>query len=313
MTSESEESTLKESSLPAAYAAADEASIWWQKRALLYLGLQLLFGLAGAATGLTSWRWRDTDVDLLAAVGVAGFLAALYFSARLADGAALRRWYEARAAAESLKTLAWRYAVRAEPFGMVEPETADGEFIRRSRDVLQHLQTIDVALNPVGGDQITVPMRSLRAASLDSRRDAYRRGRVEDQIEWYRAKAEAHARSQRKWARVTILANAFAIAGAVPRVLGIVQVDVLGILATVAGSATAWSQARQHGSLVAAYSLAEHELRLVVAVLPTIDAEARWAEFAADAEEAISREHTMWLASRVARTISGNETTHRSA
>src|SRR5687768_17348279 len=100
---------LSDGSMPAAYAAADQASIQWQSRALSYLRLQLLCGIAGAASGLTSWRWRDTEVDLLAGAGLAGFFGAAYFAARLADGGALRRWYEARAAAESLKTLAWRY------------------------------------------------------------------------------------------------------------------------------------------------------------------------------------------------------------
>jgi SMODS and SLOG-associating 2TM effector domain 1/SMODS and SLOG-associating 2TM effector domain 3 len=307
MIPESEASTLDDSSLPAAYVAADEASIRWQKRAMSFLRLQLLCGLAGAATGLASWRWRDTDVDLLAALGVAGFFAALYFSARLADGSALRRWYGARAAAESLRTLAWRYAVRAEPFGHVDGDAAEREFIRRSRDVLEHLHALDVALRPGEGDQITAPMQSVRAANLDSRRDVYRRGRVEDQIEWYRDKAQSHSRSQRQWARATILANGLAIAAGLSRFLGLIDIDVLGLFAAAAGSATAWSQARQHGSLVAAYSLAEHELRLVSALLPRITSEAQWAEFVADAEEAISREHTMWLASRVARTMARDD------
>jgi hypothetical protein len=98
-----------------------------------------------------------------------------------------------------------------------------------------------------------------------------------------------------------MLANAAGIAAALARLADVVHVDLLGFLATVAASATAWSLARQHGSLVAAYSVAEHELRLVMALIPSIGDDRRWAEFVADAEEAISREHTMWLASRMAR------------
>ena len=292
--------SLDPAALPAAFVTADQAAVRSQRTALSFIRLQLLCGIVAAAAGVGSWRWEKGGADVLAAVGVLAFAGALYFSWRLADGRALRRWYEARAAAESLKTLAWRYAVGADPFRCDSPDGADEEFVRRLRDVLERLHHLDVPLKQRGDDQITSAMRDLRASPLEVRKEVYGRGRVQDQMAWYRTKAAAHAGSQRRWARATMLANGAGMVAALARLVHLTGLDLLGVLAVVAASATAWSQARQHGSLVAAYSVAEHELRLVMAMIPGIPDELRWAGFVADSEEAISREHTMWLASRVA-------------
>ena len=68
--------------------------------------------------------------------------------------------------------------------------------------------------------------------------------------------------------------------------------------AAAAAAAAAWTQMRQHRTLAAAYGLAAQELTLSRPLLEHVDDEAEWSRAVADAEDAISREHTTWLARR---------------
>ena len=63
-----------------------------------------------------------------------------------------------------------------------------------------------------------------------------------------------------------------------------------------AGAATAWTQTRQHVVLEASYADAAIDLANARERLEREMTEDEWAEEVGTAEEAISREHTMWIA-----------------
>ena len=69
------------------------------------------------------------------------------------------------------------------------------------------------------------------------------------------------------------------------------------MLAAGIGAGAAWLALKQHTVLRSAYALTAAELEKQIATLTAAE-DANWSESVADAEEAISREHTMWLASR---------------
>ena len=73
--------------------------------------------------------------------------------------------------------------------------------------------------------------------------------------------------------------------------------DFAGIIAAMVASGAAWLALKQYSQLTSAYRVAAGELAIQADVLNTVN-EAEWPQAVADAEEAISREHTMWLASR---------------
>ena len=77
-----------------------------------------------------------------------------------------------------------------------------------------------------------------------------------------------------------------------------VEFDGLGLLAAIAAAVAAWAQAQQHRTLSAAYGLAAQELALVMEDLTRVESELGWSDSVNNTEEAISREHTMWLARR---------------
>ena len=70
---------------------------------------------------------------------------------------------------------------------------------------------------------------------------------------------------------------------------------------------TAWVAVKQFSPLASAYAVATKELGIQASRLLTVD-EKDWPLLAADAEEAISREHTTWLASRIGHFPNWNDT-----
>ncbi|HVF14408.1 MAG TPA: SLATT domain-containing protein, partial [Acidimicrobiales bacterium] len=74
---------------------------------------------------------------------------------------------------------------------------------------------------------------------------------------------------------------------------------LIGILETVVAAIMTWAGVRAYGPTATAYAFTARELQAIRALGDSAArAEDSWAEFVADAEDAISREHTMWRASR---------------
>ncbi|WP_460702728.1 SLATT domain-containing protein [Luteococcus sediminum] len=94
-----------------------------------------------------------------------------------------------------------------------------------------------------------------------------------------------------------VSAEVIALVLAALRVFGGWDVDLAGLMAAIIAAGGAWVAVKQFSPLAAAYSMAAMELTIQADKLRTIP-EHDWPLVAADAEEAISREHTMWLASR---------------
>jgi hypothetical protein len=286
---------------------ADRTAAWGQRTHLLLTRLELGLLILAAASGLVSAPVGDRDIDL------GGLLAVILFGLTLALRAyrmstrPTRTWQDARAAAESIKTLCWRYAAgsRLFPSDMDDAE-ADRLFVERLRDVLgsiRDLQTVQPSGS--GHEEITPWMRRLRTAPLAHRRSAYERDRIEDQQRWYAAKSEFNRQQSQRWGLV-VLALEFAgvVVGAVKAFgllpSGSVGGVVLALVATVGAAAAAWVQAKQYATLASAYAIANEELASIRALAAHATGETTWAEFVDSAEVAISREHTMWRASRTA-------------
>lgn len=143
-------------------------------------------------------------------------------------------------------------------------------------------------------------MQALRDTPFPARRAAYIKGRTEDQHKWYAQKAVFNRARATGWRVALVAAEVMALVLASLRVFGNWQVDLAGLMAALIAAGGAWVAVKQYASLAAAYSIAAMELALQSDKLNDVS-EADWPLVAADAEEAISREHTMWLASRTGR------------
>ena len=287
------EGELAESSpYPAIFHAADNASVSYQRRFLLLSACRLwalVIVAALAAFAILIDRW--TAVIALVPISIAVFAEVLLLAWR-PD----RRWYQARAVAESAKTLAWRYQVGGRPLGLrMADDEASAELIARLRGLLSQFH--DLSLPPTHQDQVTSIMRRLRSSPLRERMEVYRRGRIEDQRAWYASKADWN-RKRATWFQIgLIVIELAAFAMAVLTAAYGISVSVYSILAAVAVAGVGWLQIKQHRSMGDAYSLASHDLAAINSTIDSVDGEDTWEEFVDRAEDAISREHTLWLAS----------------
>lgn len=285
---------LQDADLPSFWRDADRASRSGQKWTLRYQKVRLGGSLLAALGAVFSIR--AGEVDVAAAVILLGFGCALIAELAAWVHRPEEIWYDGRAMAESAKTLAWRYAVGADPFAIATggPSPEDRLRERLSNIASKASERITITtVGPLG----TPGMNRLRESSFEARRDAYILGRTLEQQAWYAGKADLNRGRATVWRIALVAAEVFALVLAALRVFGGWDQDLAGLMAAVIAAGAAWVGVKQFSPLGAAYSIAAMELSVQADKLRGVG-EGDWPLVAADAEEAISREHTMWLASR---------------
>ncbi|WP_255310712.1 DUF4231 domain-containing protein [Streptomyces viridosporus] len=294
---------LREEDLPSLFQAADRGSLAGQRHYLAGTRLRLALVLVAALGSLTSVHFGDVRIDWAALLAAVALCASIITEVVLIQTGPERVWYDGRALAESAKTLAWKYAVGGAPFRIGAGTDADGRADELLSSRLEELLTTarpEAGLLPDGGVQVGERMRALRSAPLDARQRAYVRGRLEGQHAWYLAKAHYHRRRAVLWRVVMLSGEAVGLLFATLRATEVLEVDLAGLAATVVAAAAAWLETRQHSTLSRAYTVTAQELAVVRVRLAAPHSEESWGDAVKDAEDAISREHTMWQASRTA-------------
>jgi len=280
--------------------AASDASMAAQRTVLratrLELGFVMLAALGGALAAVAPKGPGG-------ATAVLGFLGAVISSGYMARVRPERQWYDGRAVSESFKTLAWRYTVGGKPFAIegIDPREIDEAFDRSLREVAAALSFAAVGSGPA----ITEDMRGLRASSLPDRRTAYEMGRIADQQDRYALKATHNEERPRRWKQIIFGLELIGLVVGIGIVASAYTFDAIGVIAAAAAAATAWLQLKQHESLSRAYSVASAELSSIRSLIRHQTNEKAWSEFVDQSEEAISREHTLWRASRGVTTPTG--------
>lgn len=290
---------LRREDMPLIQRAATANSQQAQRRFLRETSLNLTMLVIAAVAG--GFTLRRGEVDWAGVIAAVAFFIAVFTRLDLLTGRPERIWYEGRAAAESAKTLAWRYAVGGEPFGIgtSSADEADALLLRRLGEILTDLRGLHLVPPTEGGEQITPRMRALRTRPLPERTAAYASGRITAQRDWYAAKARWNRNRAQRWGVGLLGIELLGAAGAILKAADVLNVDLLGFAGAAAAAGTSWLQAKQHATLAESYSVTAHELAAVAARVQAPLTEEAWARFVDQSEEAISREHTLWRASRV--------------
>lgn len=287
---------LSTAAFPGLYQAADNASLAAQRRYLAATRLRLAFVVIAAATGAISFR-LGPSFDLAAAVTTTALVGALAVEVWLLSDRPELTWYDGRALAESVKTLTWRFAVGGAPFELTsERIAAEEQFLGQIAKLLDDAPR--TSIHPTTGAALSAEIVALRKSSLAQRKEAYISGRIGEQNDWYAKRSEWNRRRASKWRSVLIIGESIGAVAALLRATGILSVDLAGIFAALVASGIAWVATKQHDSLGRAYAYAANELAIIRGRFECHLSEHRWALEVANAEEAISREHTMWRASR---------------
>jgi Flp pilus assembly protein TadB len=204
-------------------------------------GAFINFALAAVVSTLKNW------LHTAGAVTVAAMLASgAVMTFWLRKSRYERRWYSSRAVAESVKTLSWRYMMRAAPFEGGSPE-ADAEaatlFEKFDHDIAD--QEAAPAPEP---HEITAKMREVRHRAAAERADMYMKERIEDQRTWYARNCEKNSRNGNRTLWFAIATQVIACGFALIQIAREIP-DFVGVFATVSAGALAWMQLKKYEDL----------------------------------------------------------------
>lgn len=284
---------LSDDDLPAMFRATDEASKEGRDSTYVRSAAYLIFLVFAAVGPLLAGRAFDKRFNYGAAVSVAFFGLALVVVLSTAARKPEVRWYRGRAGAESVKSLAWCYAVGADPFPLSIADAREGLQLRLA--ALRH-ELADLDWSTATGDQISPAMDSLRGENLETRKAQYLAGRLAEQEHWYATKAEANEDAAFVTTTLVVLACGLGALCGLAELIKLFTLDGLGLCAAAAAALVAWAQLKQHRTYASAYAIAVQDLALARETIKSANDEASWAKAAAGVEDAVSREHTMWLA-----------------
>lgn len=285
---------MNERDLPGLYRAADAASKGAQRRFLAALGCNLGSLVFSAVLSVINYpaTWFAVAQAVLLLIGL---VMALY----LAFWQPQRIWYGMRALAESIKTISWRYMMRAEPYDLEHGEAARHFSENLLKVLAANRQICTHAAFAGDHEQITPAMQDCRESDIQERRCRYLDERILDQLAWYERKARMSSRDSRFWFSTLLIANALAVMTALLKIEHpAAQYWPTDIFAAAAGAIMAWLQTKRFQELAASYALTAHEISILRAGLPAGNDEGTFSTFVGDAENAFSREHTQWQARR---------------
>ncbi|QJW89105.1 DUF4231 domain-containing protein [Spirosoma taeanense] len=283
------------------YVASDSASKKAQSDYVSIIAVDLISMLIASAIATYNYQSEQSKKILYIISGTL-LLLSLVLTVVLLSKKFEDIWYQGRALAESCKTLTWRFMMRSELFEDTVPlNQAKQKFIDRvqelSKEFLELNKILDTELlnKPV----ITQSMINVRSLSLENRKEYYIQNRIEDQKNWYATKAQFNKNRYNSWFTVIIIAQSVSL-------ISIVYLinspnsnwNFVGFFTTISASAISWLQLKRHQELKQAYTTASQELNLIVSLADEITGENEFSKFVLDSENAVSREHTLWLAQR---------------
>lgn len=293
--------TIDDRDMPAMFRSADRASAESQRTFLLCMATDLTLIVAASVLGAFSFSsaTAKSSLALVSAILMSvGLLLTLYIRSQKFE----QSWYDGRAVAESVKTRAWRFMTCSEPYReTLTKAEASSLFVKTLQEVMQERKAFsaslgdDTSLTP----QISPKMLAVRQMSLPERKSIYLSQRINDQRKWYSSKSKMNKKSARVWFNAIMLSQAFALFSSLALIRWPnLPVNVSTFFAAAAAACIAWLQLKRHQELSNSYGLAAQELGLIAEQAQSITAPDKLSAFILDAENAISREHTLWIARR---------------
>lgn len=293
--------TMTDAEFPSLYIASDEASKRTQKKYITIVGIDLALMIGASALTVYNYELVSSKKTLYILVGLflltSFFLTIILLTRKYEDF-----WYQGRALAESCKTLSWRFMTRSELFeDTVSLQNTKQKFIDRVQELgaefpeLNKVMSAELLNKPV----ITETMLRIRELNLAERKDYYIKNRIEDQKTWYAKKAALNNKKYNCWFFVIIVSQAFSLISVVFLIIRPeVMWNLVGLFTTISAVSLSWLQIKRHQELKQAYTTTSKELNMILSLSDNINTDSDFSKFVLDSENAVSREHTLWLAQR---------------
>ncbi|MEN2412922.1 DUF4231 domain-containing protein [Flavobacterium mesophilum] len=292
---------INNSDFPNYFIAGDKASLLAQKKYISYVRWDLILMTISAA--LAVYNYNCTETKQITYIFSATILSiAFIFSLIIKIKKYEDIWYRGRALAESTKTLTWRFMMKSEYFeyNLTELEAND-RFISRIREIINEFRDINNSLkaDDLKKKPITTKMLETRNLLLEDRKKFYLENRISNQIEWYSSKADSNKTKYENWFWAVIAVQFFAILSIIFLIFfPNSDFNLVGLFTTLSSCFFSWLQLKKYQENKEAYNTALSELNLIKNQAQFINSDEDFATFVLDSENAMSREHTLWIAQK---------------
>jgi hypothetical protein len=207
------------------------------------------------------------------------------------------RWFHCRAYAENFKSTVWRF-VMSQYDGTKGAET---KYLREVKELNERLPDLqrEFAKYTVSGQLVTEWMRSSHTLPFDQKIALYRELRIKDQADWYSKKAKFNCRMEQNWFWAIVASEFVGLVIAAIQAWLLLGFNPVSGVATVGAALIAWFQIKRFSDLGTSYAIAATDLQRISETHRGITSQHEIDFMVQEAETAISREHSMWLARRV--------------
>lgn len=161
--------------LPALFRGADRSSLTAQQRYLCLIAADLAFLIIAAILGSFALD-SSSGKTAIAIAGAIVLIISIILTLIIRIVRLEQDWYDGRAVAESVKSLAWRYMTCSEPYlHNLEPTEVDQKFTSDLSSLLAERKDFSSKLGGKLGTepQITKRMREVRALDTEDRKTVY--------------------------------------------------------------------------------------------------------------------------------------------
>jgi len=208
-------------------------------------------------------------------------------------------WYNARAVAESIKTISWRYVMKAEPYNISDNE-AKFLFLKTIKHIIDMNHDFKKCIEVDYANQQLIPdsMVNIRQLSFNERLNIYYEFRIIEQQNWYMGKSKYNKkRSNLFFCILIIISCVLSISILLDLVLD--KYDVIfpvSIILSLISVFFTWVQTKKYKELEKSYALTAHEINFIATQKDNVISEDKISAYVEDSENAFSREHTQWIA-----------------
>lgn len=286
---------------PGIYQEADDISNRTQKQYLIILRLFLcLLLLSTIAFSYFNSIWEVKLINAIASLVIV--VLSFLFTFINFQGT----WYNARAVAESIKTICWRFATKSEPYNVPDLDSKN-LLLKTIKDIvdMNHDFQKNISSRFSSHQQIPDNMVKTRMLSLPERLELYYTNRVIEQRDWYIKKSNWNrTRSYMFFASLIVVSIVLSVLlfldlkePPINVQKPVNQIDYpIEIMLSILSVIFTWVQTKKYKELDKSYALASHEIGFIATQNESVITEADLSEYVNNSENAFSREHTQWIA-----------------
>lgn len=246
----------------------------------------------------SSYQFNNTNINLIASLLIISSLSLIVILLIIKPE---KGWYDGRAIAESIKSLCWKYMSKSSPFGEeLNQYIAEDRLIKNFKKIIGQKKDF---FSLIGGEfakfeQVTNTLKEIRNINLETMIKIYTNKRLEEQKEWYRNKANSNKVNKNKTFGLIIVFHVIALISLFVNYFYDLPILLSPFFACISSALIAWLQLKRYQELTQSYSITATELSMIKSKVHQIKNQQDFSRFVDDAESAISREHTLWLARR---------------